>query len=72
MEIVAEGVETQQQAEFLNTIGCQAAQGFFYSRAIAAGDVDAAMSTARAALTQQGAFSAAPIDVLATRKRSAR
>jgi GntR family transcriptional repressor for pyruvate dehydrogenase complex len=40
--------------------------------AIAAGDADAATSTARTALTPDGELSAAPMDVPATRKRSAR
>ena len=31
MEIVAEGVETQEQAEILIDFGCRLAQGFFYS-----------------------------------------
>jgi diguanylate cyclase (GGDEF)-like protein/PAS domain S-box-containing protein len=39
MEIVAEGVETRQQAEFLNAIGCQTAQGFLYSPALPAADI---------------------------------
>ena len=30
--IVAEGVETKEQAEFLSSIGCDMAQGYFYSR----------------------------------------
>jgi len=41
MEIIAEGVEKREQAEFLTTIGCQTAQGFFYSPALPAEDVAA-------------------------------
>ena len=32
LKIVAEGVETQQQAEFLNRLGCQFAQGYLYAK----------------------------------------
>ena len=31
-KIVAEGVETKEQAEFLRSVGCDMAQGYFYSR----------------------------------------
>jgi len=38
LETVAEGVETQAHARFLRQRGCTAAQGFFYSRALPAGE----------------------------------
>lgn len=34
-EVVAEGVETQEQAAFLSKLGCQKLQGFLHGRAIA-------------------------------------
>lgn len=36
MNIVAEGVETQAQAEFLKAIGCDAAQGYLFARPVPA------------------------------------
>lgn len=34
MDVIAEGVENEEQAKFLLDIGCKKAQGFFYSRPI--------------------------------------
>lgn len=34
MAIIAEGVETEQQADFLRDIGCEIIQGFYYSKPI--------------------------------------
>ncbi|MBS7349004.1 MAG: EAL domain-containing protein, partial [Comamonas sp.] len=36
MEVLAEGVETQQQLDFLRQHGCNAFQGYFYSRPLPA------------------------------------
>lgn len=38
--IIAEGVETDEQARFLSECGCDAAQGFFYSKPIPADEFD--------------------------------
>ncbi len=32
VNVVAEGVETEQQAQFLATAGCRFAQGYFYAK----------------------------------------
>ena len=34
LRVVAEGVETRQQADFLRTIGCNYVQGYYYSRPV--------------------------------------
>ncbi len=39
MDVVAEGVETLDQLEWLRSIGCEYAQGFYFSRPV---DVTAA------------------------------
>lgn len=40
LDIVAEGVETVEQAEFLSRCGCDSAQGFFYSKPIPVAEFD--------------------------------
>lgn len=39
LEIIAEGIETQEQAEYLQTLGCGYAQGFYYARPVPAEEV---------------------------------
>lgn len=41
MDIVAEGVETEDQLKLLRIVGCELAQGFYFSPAMPAGDVPA-------------------------------
>ncbi|MBP7900412.1 MAG: EAL domain-containing protein [Gammaproteobacteria bacterium] len=36
MNVVAEGIELQEQADFLRSIGCEKAQGYFYGRPMSA------------------------------------
>ncbi len=40
LDIIAEGVETTEQAHFLSVCGCDAAQGFLYSRPLSQKDFD--------------------------------
>ena len=40
LDIIAEGVETSEQARFLSACGCDCAQGFFYSKPIPANEFD--------------------------------
>ncbi len=40
LETVAEGVETKEQVEFLNEIGCELGQGYFYSKPIPVNDFE--------------------------------
>jgi diguanylate cyclase (GGDEF)-like protein/PAS domain S-box-containing protein len=39
--VVAEGVETQQQADFLNGLGCHFAQGYLYAKPLPIGEFEA-------------------------------
>ena len=34
IDVIAEGVETQEQADFLKSLGCSNMQGYFFSRPI--------------------------------------
>lgn len=39
LKVVAEGIETSEQGEYLRALGCEYAQGFFFSRPLNAGGV---------------------------------
>ena len=38
MELICEGVETETQADFLESVGCHRAQGFLFSRPLPVGE----------------------------------
>lgn len=41
LKVVVEGVETQEQIQFLTSFGCEIAQGFYYSKPISVPDFEA-------------------------------
>ncbi len=54
MAIVAEGVETREQAAVLRTRGCDVAQGYLYSKPVAMGELKAWLREAEEATTGGG------------------
>ena len=49
LKVVAEGVETQAQADMLKDLGCELAQGYLYSRPVPGDAIDQLLSNNRAA-----------------------
>jgi diguanylate cyclase (GGDEF)-like protein len=45
VKVLAEGVETQEQLDFLKSIDCDSYQGFFFSRPVAAEEITALVET---------------------------
>jgi PAS domain S-box-containing protein len=54
LKVVAEGVETQVQLDLLKDIGCELAQGYFYSKPVAPETIEQLLSDNRAASVSAG------------------
>ncbi len=44
LEVLAEGIETEEQSEILRGLGCHIAQGYFYSKPLSSGDMEKMLS----------------------------
>ncbi len=44
LEVLAEGIETEEQSEMLRGLGCHIAQGYFYSKPLSASDMEKMLS----------------------------
>ena len=53
LTVVAEGVETSQQAEFLRSCGCTAAQGYLFARPLTAREIEGWLRPRRIPIQQQ-------------------
>ena len=60
MEVIAEGVETEEQAQKLRDLECRAAQGFWFSRPVSSASARALLVGARTLFTPSSAFGAHP------------
>jgi len=40
MKVIAEGVETQEQADYLLTLNCEQMQGYYFSKPLPAGEFE--------------------------------
>ena len=58
LKVVAEGVETQAQAEFLRDIGCELAQGYLYSKPVPAQAIEQLLIDSANARAKSGAKAA--------------
>ena len=45
LPVIAEGVETEQQADYLSSVGCETVQGFYYSRPVPVKDFEKLMDS---------------------------
>jgi EAL domain-containing protein (putative c-di-GMP-specific phosphodiesterase class I) len=48
LEVIAEGVETHEQLDYLKVLGCEFAQGFEISAPLSAAEAGALLETSRA------------------------
>jgi EAL domain-containing protein (putative c-di-GMP-specific phosphodiesterase class I) len=48
LAVIAEGVETQEQRQFLHGLGCETYQGFLFSKAVPIAEFDALMAKTEA------------------------
>jgi EAL domain-containing protein (putative c-di-GMP-specific phosphodiesterase class I) len=56
LKVVAEGVETQEQSEFLRELGCDQIQGYFFSKPIPSAEIVGLLykTMTRSATAQEG------------------
>jgi len=52
IQVIAEGVETEEQLGFLSSIGCELIQGWFFSKALDASSATALIENIESSLTE--------------------
>jgi diguanylate cyclase (GGDEF)-like protein len=63
MEVIAEGVETEKQLIFLESVACNKVQGYLFSRPLPPDELDKLLSTTRQTLLQKLSFPYAAADL---------
>ncbi len=66
LEVIAEGVETEQQARALQELRCELAQGFHFHRPLSAEEVTALLAEPYSTQTSSSGSSSAPARISAS------
>jgi EAL domain-containing protein (putative c-di-GMP-specific phosphodiesterase class I) len=65
LAVVAEGVETEDQAAFVRTVGCRFAQGFLYSHPAAPDEFERIVKSGRSSGRQRTAYGSSMVESVA-------
>ena len=70
LDMIAEGIETEDQADWFRTLGCRLGQGYLFARPMAATDLDRYLRTRLPDRRRRGGIVSAPSPVPLGRRRA--